>query len=194
MRFQLTREFFIPKNAIKIADKKSDAIAYLYANSAGQPCAKVFYGKQVKPVANYRYRSQQEREKSVTSYFESRRVRCGWKAEQQAARKAYKNEYAVGDILGTCWGYEQTNREYYEVTAVKGMTVTIRQIATERKAIAWAVEKAIPLPGSYVGEPIVSQATPGGVKALYGQKATKVSFESVAGIKVYSVGTITSYG
>lgn len=47
---RMTREFYIPKGAVKVADKQSDAVAYLYSTPAGQPAVRVFYGKQSKPV------------------------------------------------------------------------------------------------------------------------------------------------
>ncbi|EDY9127136.1 hypothetical protein VJ309_004963 [Salmonella enterica] len=37
---------------------------------------------------------------------------------------------SIGDIFHTCWGYEQTNVEFYQVTGLRGTkTVELREIA-----------------------------------------------------------------
>ena len=57
-----TRESWIPKGATKVADKMSDAVAYLYTTAAGKPGAAIFFGKQNKPVSKYYYRDAARRE------------------------------------------------------------------------------------------------------------------------------------
>jgi hypothetical protein len=74
MRFQLTREFYVPKGAIKIADKESDAVAYLHADTRARPCAKIFYGAQSKPVLDHTYSNEAAREAAVRRAFEGRRA------------------------------------------------------------------------------------------------------------------------
>ena len=43
VRLQATRAFYIPRPSIKVADKASDAIAYLYERD-GKPFAALFIG------------------------------------------------------------------------------------------------------------------------------------------------------
>lgn len=101
-----SRQF--PPGAMKVSDKLSDAIAYLYTDANGRPCMRVFYGKQSKPVARYWYRTDTARELAVKEYFEARRPY--WAAK--AKRKTFENPYKVGDIFKAAWGYDQTNVNY----------------------------------------------------------------------------------
>ena len=81
MKFKMPREFYVPKGATKVADKTSDAVAYLYASGNGQPAAMVFYGKQSKPVWRFRFTTAAKREAKVAESFANRRraVRRRWR-------------------------------------------------------------------------------------------------------------------
>jgi hypothetical protein len=185
---------FVPAGALKIADKSSDAVAYVYTDRDGRPCARVFYGKQRKPVIACYYRNAAERQASVARAFEGRRAYDARKAARKADAKASAHVYAVGDVLSTCWGYEQTNREFYEVVAVKGASVTVRQISTETVATGDMTARVIPLPGDYVGAEIRKIAQPGrGLKISSCARATPHDFEIVAGVKVYAAVSTSSY-
>src|SRR5580704_2681103 len=72
-QMKLSRERYIPQGATKIADKQSDAVAYIYTNASQRPCARVFFGKQTKPVVHCYYRSEAERERAVILAFQGRR-------------------------------------------------------------------------------------------------------------------------
>lgn len=121
---------YIPKGAIKIADKQSDAVAYLYGRASdGQPCAKVFYGKQSKPVLNAVFGSTPTmpaaklREQRVGQYFQYRRDALARKVKQRAERAAKGRGVEVGNFLAASWGYEQTNVDFYKVTKLIGRTM-----------------------------------------------------------------------
>jgi len=151
-KFYTPREFHIRKGAIKIADKKSDAVAYLGPDIPDRLFAKVFFGKQAKPVANYSFRNEAEREKTVTDYFNRRRAWLAGKAEARTTAKRVKLE--LGHILETCWGYDQTNREFYQVTKLVGRTmVEVREIAQVRDATGWEQGTATPKLDEFIGEP-----------------------------------------
>ena len=70
----------------------------------------------------------------------SEKSSAAFKAELAASKKARETEMAaklkVGSLLSYSWGYEQTNVEFFEVTAKKGKTVTLRKIAGEREGAA----------------------------------------------------------
>jgi hypothetical protein len=184
---------FVPAGAVKIADKASDAVAFFYTDRDGRPCARVFYGKQSKPVLRCYFASNAQREKSVTIAFESRRRHLGAKAEFKASRKASALKCEVGQILSTCWGYDQTNREFYQVVRVKGVTVTVRQIAAETVATGDMTARVIPLPGDFVGEEITRRVVGHAFKVSSCQHATPHEFNSVAGVKVYRAVETSSY-
>ncbi len=152
MTYRMTREFFIPKNSTKISAKDSSAVAYLYADKKDRPCARVFSGKRAKPDSKFYYRTDAERAKFVAVEFDSIRDRETAKKERQESRKAEGRGLAVGDIVDSSWGYDQTNVEFYEVTALVGKTmVELRELAQTREDTHWAQWRALPVLGSYVG-------------------------------------------
>lgn len=184
---------FVPVGAVKFADKASDAVAFLYTDRAGHPCARVFFGKQSKPVLRCYYRDAARREADVVRMFEHRRATIARKAEYKAARKATIPTYAVDDVLSTCWGYDQTNREFYQVVKVAGAKVTVRQIAAETVATGDMTARVIPLPGDFIGAEMVRRAAGYGLKISECQRANHHEFETVAGVKVYRAVSTSSY-
>jgi hypothetical protein len=193
-RFTLPR--YIPNGAIKVADKASDAVAYLYSDNRARPCARVFYGRQSNPVVYCYYRSEVEREAAVRRAFEVRRLTHARRAEVAEERKAYNHSFKVGDVVNTCWGYEQTNREYFEVVGVRGKSVvTLRQIAVDSYDTSSMSGYVVPLPGKYVGEAKDFRANSyGGIKISACRTAHKTDFKEVApGVRAYNAGYVSSY-
>ena len=191
----LRQQRYIPKGAVKVSDKLSDAVAYL-TEAKGVPYAQVYFGKQTKPVANYRYRTLASREAEVRRMFEARQASMAYTAKVREERKAWTNTFKVGDIVNTCWGYDQTNREFYEIVGVNKKHVTLRQIAVARKATGWCQEQVVPLKGEFVGEPFTRLASERGVKIgkhsfTY---ASRTSYtEQIPGIRTYQAGHTSSY-
>jgi hypothetical protein len=195
----MPREFYIPKGAIKISDKKSDAVAYISSSVlSGQPCAKIFYGKQGKPIANYRYKNEADRAKSITAYFAARQEAAARKAAYAAERNAFAkaNPYKVGDIFRTCWGYDQTNVEWFEAIEVKGCFVTVREINAESINTGDMTGRCVPLPGEFKAksEPKKCKATKYGLKIDSCRTASYQEPKNVAGVPVYTAAEWSSYG
>lgn len=59
----------------------------------------------------------------------------------------------VGDIVVSSWGYGQSNVDYYEVVAVSGASVTIRELG-KNVILGRGTDQVTPLAGVYVGEPM----------------------------------------
>jgi hypothetical protein len=132
MRMQMTREFFIPKGAIKVADKNSDAVVYLYER-IGKLFAMAFLPKGQKPAFHHSYRNPQSREKHVRDFFAGVTAHKAMIVERRKARSA-PHTVEVGTIFYSSWGYEQTNVDFYQVTALVGTTmVEVRQIGADSK-------------------------------------------------------------
>ncbi|MEW6019069.1 MAG: hypothetical protein AB1760_13445 [Pseudomonadota bacterium] len=120
---------FIPQASRKVAHKNSDAVAYLYELN-GRPCAVAYVGRQSKPVLFHRFTSEASRARAIADLFAGRERALAYKAERAAARRA-PHKLQVGHILVSSWGYDQTNIDWYQVTAVVGdHTVEIRPIAS----------------------------------------------------------------
>lgn len=131
MTIQLTREFFVPPGAVKVRDKASSAVVYAYDRN-GQPYAVAFHGKAAKPAFHFRFRDTEAREKRVRKFFAEVQGVENYKAERKAKRReklAQPHKLQVGHILVSSWGYEQTNIDWYQVTALKGArSVELRKI------------------------------------------------------------------
>jgi hypothetical protein len=195
MRHKFPREFYIPKNSAKVADKLSDAVAYVY-ESNGQPKAAMFFGEQAKPVWHFRFRKVEDRERKVRESFEGRRASLAMKAELKAKRKAEGRGLEVGDVLRSSWGYDQTNVDYYEVTALIGSAmVEIRPIAQHREDTGWLQGQCAPKPGEYTGPATRHLAKGGSVKVRdWGVWARKVEpMKVIGGAPIYSASSWSAY-
>jgi len=130
---QLTREFFVPPAAVKVSDKASSAIVYAYSRD-GVPYAVAFHGKAHKPAFHFRFRDEAAREKRVRKFFAEVQAVETYKATKKAERReklAKPHKLQVGHILVSSWGYDQTNVDYYQVTALKGArSVELRRIGS----------------------------------------------------------------
>lgn len=147
---------YIPKGAVKVADKKSDAVAYLYQGGAlgNAPCARIFFGKQTKPVLAAQFggspkmTGEQYRAKRIADYFASRQAWLAMKAERQAQRKAQGRGIEVGQFMVASWGYDQTNVNFYKVTKLIGKAmaevVAVGQISVGNTGGSSMSDKVIP--------------------------------------------------
>ena len=113
-----TRESFIPKGSVKVADRKSDAVAYVYTTPRGTPAYAVFYGRQVRPVAHFTARSEAERTKRVADLFASRQARAAaaasFKASQAVEAALIAGDHDLTRILAR---YSMATRLEFETVA-----------------------------------------------------------------------------
>lgn len=129
---KFSREFYIPKSAVKISDKASSAIAYLrtYKGKNGEDRYSVtaFGGKRSKPDFSFWYPTLERAEAKIKGHFAGEQARIETKAKRKAEDKAAHN-FEVGTVLTGSWGYDQTNPEAYQVVEIVGKrTVKIRKI------------------------------------------------------------------
>lgn len=156
---------YIPKGAMKVADKASDAVAYLYEGGeaarfggATIPCARVFWGKQSRPVLAMQFATEAARAAKVAAYFKARQDwnarKAGQRAAQTAAAKAGKVE--VGAYFYTSWGYDQTNIDWYRVEKLVGATMAlvtkVAAMDASKGNEPWMTGKSVPS-DTAVGEP-----------------------------------------
>ena len=191
-RFYTPRESLIRKGSIKITSKKAEAVAYTY-EVAGKFYGLVFFGKQSKPAGHYSFRTIEKRAEWIGQMFASRIASQAYKAEYTAKRKAWVPNYKVGQIFKTCWGYDQTNVEYFEIIEIKGKMAVLREIAQERKETHSMRGTCVPLPGEYIGKPITKLMQEHGFKISSCSTATLVKATMVGTIPVYSPSHWSSY-
>lgn len=76
------------------------------------------------------YRTTEARDAAMLALAKSAEATLKAKAERKADR-AKPHTLKVGDILVSSWGYDQTNVDYYTVTATTANTVMLAPIASE---------------------------------------------------------------
>lgn len=76
------------------------------------------------------FRDEAHRDQYINNLRTNVEAREARKKQSALERKNFSTSLQVGDIVGTCWGYDQTNREYYKILEVLGSKkVKIRRIA-----------------------------------------------------------------
>lgn len=155
MRLRFPRETYVPKGAVKVASKKSPAVAYL-GSVAGRPLAVGFYGKADKPAFNYSFRSTERRDQYVANWLRSMDGVAASKAARVAARAAKMAApmgLKVGDVLYGSWGYDQTNVEFWQVVKIVGKRmVEIRELCTESVETGFMSGNAVPLQDQFTSK------------------------------------------
>lgn len=123
LQYLTKRKQHVPTYAIKVADKNSSAVVYLYEKF--EACyAIAFEGKKHKPTFHLIFGKPENRPKRIAQFFE--RVQAD--ETRLTARKAKENaphNIEVGHIFATAWGYDQTNVNFYQVVELKGKRTAI---------------------------------------------------------------------
>jgi hypothetical protein len=155
---KMPREFYIPRgenviNLQKINPEGTDLEIYTYEDSKGVPHAMAFAGKQSKPLWHYWFHSEDGRQRKIDDAIRDRKKHIEFKEKQRQERLQYRHGLKVGDILYSSWGYDQTNVDFYQVTAVVGdKRVKIRPIA--KKAVSYGGpggNRVVPVPNRFAG-------------------------------------------
>ena len=85
------------------------------------------------------------------------------KAERQA--QIAKRKLEVGHILLACWGYDQTNVEFFQVTKlIDAHSVELCEIAQDVTETGWAQGTTLPKLDHFIGQPIVKRDLGGMIK------------------------------
>ncbi|MHB1701722.1 MAG: hypothetical protein ACYCSN_16645 [Acidobacteriaceae bacterium] len=155
----------------------------------------IFGGKRTKADTYYTYRDASQ---AAEHLARARDTFAKSKASKEAAREAEAAKpcpLKVGDVLMASWGYEQTNIDFYQVTARTGKrSVTLREIASQSETDAWEQGTCIPAVGHFVGEPFTTRSNSRGSVTLASYKtAYPLEYVEVAGVRMYRASRWTSY-
>ena len=120
----------VPANSRAVPYDDIEAIVYIYAGSDGRPVALAYRGTARKPVFHLRFGTESALLEYVDRWVKGRQARDSAMRAEREARRAEGHGFAVGDVVVSSWGYEQTNIDFYEVVRVLSpKTVAVRQIA-----------------------------------------------------------------
>jgi hypothetical protein len=146
---------YIPQGAECVFnDELGAAYIYSFDRNGGEKCAALCYaGTAGKSSSHYSYRNREQARQAVAQFRQGLEGHQTRKAERSAARKAWVNPLQVGNILHTCWGYDQTNVDFFVVTKVSGKMVWVAKITADYEATGHMSGKTWPaMPIQIVGE------------------------------------------
>ena len=118
-----TRHRWIPPGSAPVTRDNIDAIVYVNGL-----VAVAYKGKSTKHAWNYIFRTAQHMNEEIDRFFAGVKSHQDRIMARKEERKNFKTCLVPGDIMVTHWGYEQTNRGFFQVITVKGNTVSLREI------------------------------------------------------------------
>lgn len=163
---------YIPSNSVKIARDGVPAVVYMTkrdTRTGPAICGIGYSGSRSKHDFHFSFSTQARFDEYVARFFDGVAERIARKAAQAAektAARAAGHGLNVGDILYTCWGYEQTNIDWYQVTEAKtGKSVILRRIAAKVTEVGFMQGPSLPCPNEFAGEAFRAIFNGRGVKA-----------------------------
>lgn len=186
----LTREQRIPHGYEEIM--REDKYGILVVASPDGLSVKAFKGKAKKPAFFLRF-SNAEKARGFVDHWA---IDVRRQQDEIKARRA-PHSLKVGDVLVCSWGYDQTNVDYYEVTALIGVRmIELREIATEtiEAGPSAMTGRSVPMVGQYIAEAIRKQADiDGRVRLGERRYASPLGYTEVEGVRVYNSSRYSSY-
>lgn len=166
-RFTLTRQAYInalPEDA-QVYANEDGLVIYKYTSRKGNLALMAFSGRANKPMIHKAYFNEEQRKQAFWNIIENTRS-SKIRKEEGKERQTQATTLEVGDILDSSWGYEQTNVDFYQVTAVVGKrTIKIRKIShemVEGSMISHGMAcDVVPVKDSFIGEEITKVVTCG---------------------------------
>lgn len=181
---------------VRVASKLAPAVVFLLQSTRGKPCALAYAGASAKPAGYYGFPTE-ERRRAWVEYWLADQAKHHAQHEQRKAERKASNvrRLVVGDILRSSWGYDQTNIDYYEVTALVGTSmVEVRPIARQSLETESMQGKCVPCPGQYTGEAKRYKAQGDSVKVSSYCGAYRIEPTVLpGGVKVYPADHWTAY-
>jgi len=115
----------------------------------------MFQGKANKPLADYWFPNPQKRDDYAESLINKRRQVVKSKMDERQLKKEWQHNLQEGSILYSSWGYDQTNVDFYQVVAISGKSVVIREIASKFVGAQDGPSvQVVASPGHFIGAPI----------------------------------------
>lgn len=149
---------WIPQGAIEHRFDDVDAVVYTsISQKHGKPAALAYKGKSAKHSFHFVFPTIHRMTDYIQRWVDGLRKDKQHKEVAKVQKFAAQNsphDFKVGDILYDSWGYEQTNIDWYQITEVKGRSITMREIKCTSEDTGWMTGRAMPVKGSFCGDPI----------------------------------------
>jgi hypothetical protein len=163
-----------------------DAVVYR-STVRGKWVARAFVGRATLPCWHYQFKSEED----VTRNTERLRAHLvGVRTEKRARaaqRSAYLHTLTVGDVLYSCWGYDQTNIDFYQVTRLVGSKfVEARKIAPDVTYTGNGIGRAVPRKDAFTEDAKRYRVSEGNhIKVLGTISASPLESKTIDGVTVY---------
>lgn len=116
-----------------IGDYPKDLFAVYIKTDDPKKLAAIFYtGKQSKHTWFYGFPRIEDMKSKINETISGLMAWEDRKAERKAKRATATADVKVGQIYSYSWGYDQTNVDFFQVTAVNGKRFTIQEIGGKR--------------------------------------------------------------
>lgn len=114
----------------------------------------VFKGRAKKPLHYYNFRNNSSLEAFVDKMKQGADKREEMALADKKAIAEFELNINVGDVYVSSWGYDQTNVDFYKVTAVKGKKITFQQIGfySEENSEYYMSDRVLPNLDKNIGE------------------------------------------
>jgi hypothetical protein len=196
----MTARKFIPSLGQRLSAKTGAWEAWLYLSTTGKQCMVFYRGAFTKPCCHFNFKSRAAALQSLTVYAADAEAALAEKQARTAARKAALSkghDLAVGDVLYNSWGYDQTNVDFFQVTAVIGKRmVEVRQLASQAAGTGRDSGQCVPKPDQFTGEPMRKMVDAHNhvnvLNASFG-RASKLEYTEIAGVRLYAPKSFSTY-
>jgi hypothetical protein len=151
--YTFPRDFHLPKemkNKPAMTPEGTDLAIWTWEEN-GVPYGIAFAGKSNKPLWNYRFRDDSQRQHRIDETVKSRRTVIERKQKEMQERRDYQHPYKIGDIFDTSWGYDQTNVDFYEVVDIRGKMLLLREVGKIVAREEHGADYVVPAKGHYIG-------------------------------------------
>lgn len=196
-KYTFTREFYIPKDYELIT--KNELYGFeVWGTMHPRIVAAAFGGKRSKPDWHYRFASEERLKQKIDETLSGFVKSADFKAKLKAERNK-PHDVKVGDIFRSCWGYDQTNIDYYQCTKVIGAMIEIREIAQQREDSGFMQGQCVPAPGAFISETMkkrvqVYAGNEPSLRITSYASATRIKpLAEIAGVKIYEKSEWTAY-
>lgn len=130
VRFTIPRSSVLPKNNPTLKREETPEGLEIWSwDMDGRIVAAAWAGKSEKPLWYRRFRDDAARSQMIVDQVVSYEAQVEVKRKRLEEKKNFEHGLQVDDILYSSWGYDQTNVDFYQVTALRGKQVVLREIS-----------------------------------------------------------------
>lgn len=148
----LDRGFYVPKDVEveTVTPEGTDLDIRVYTKN-GTLFGVAFAGTANRPLWHYRFRDRAQLDRRIEQTVQDRKGRLEMKQKRQEERSQFKHTLKLGDILYSSWGYDQTNVDFFQVTAVGEKSVKIRPIEQKIVGGGTGSDSVVAVPDKFTG-------------------------------------------